>query len=403
MADTPDLFKTAPAEVRRYFEAKRNLPTFDWRDIAPEEHAFSWTVAKSAGFDVLEDIRAAVDNAITNRVPFEQFRDQLTPVLHAKGWWGRKIVEDPQSGALTIAQLGSPRRLRTIYWANTRTAHAAGEWERTQRNKRFLPFLVYTLSQAERRRPEHESWVGTVLPVDHEWWRTHYPPNGWGCMCGVRQIARAEAVRLGYDDSASAPPQRMRRWLNKRTGHWEDVPVGIDPGWAQNPGMARGRNASQFLYERLQAMPVYRQTAAIADIAGSPILKAMAEGKMSPGSFLPVAPVPARLVEAMSSSGRVARLSQDSVHHIINERSERAIDVADLRAAITVLAAGTHIVRRGARVAAIMGEADGKWWRVVIKSASEGREWWVTSFHRKSAQDVAAIARRERAKGNIIE
>ena len=161
-----ELFQTAPEEVLRYFRAKRSLPTFDWRDIAPEEHAFSWTVAKSMENDVLEDIRAAVDDAIANRTPFDEFQKNLTPILQDKGWWGRRIQEDPRDGVPKVVQLGSPRRLRTIYWANTRTAHAAGEWERTQRNKRFLPFLVYTLSRAERRRLEHEGWVGIVAPVD---------------------------------------------------------------------------------------------------------------------------------------------------------------------------------------------------------------------------------------------
>lgn len=402
MAETPDLFKTAPAEVRRYFEAKRSLPTFDWRDIAPEEHAFSWTVAKSAGFDVLDDIRAAVNDAVTNRVPFEQFREQLTPILQGKGWWGRKIVEDPQSGQLQIAQLGSPRRLRTIYWANTRTAHAAGEWERTQRNKRFLPFLVYTASQAERRRPEHEGWVGTVLPVDHPWWATHYPPNGWGCLCGVRQIGGAEAARLGYGEATLAPPLQTRRWLNKRTGEWQDVPVGIDPGWANNPGLTRGANASRFLYDQVVALPSYRRDVAVADIVGSPLLKAMAEAKLTPGSFLPVAPIPPRLVEAMGSAGRVARLSQDSVQHILVEQVSRELSVEDLRSAVKVLAAGAMISRRG-NSAIVLGEADGRWWRVVVKAALGGKEWWVTSFHRKSAEDAAAFVRREKKAGRLVE
>ncbi len=84
MADNFDLFKTAPAEVVRYFDAKKSKPTFDWRDIAPEEHAYSWTVAKSAGFDILDDIRAAMVDSIRNQLPFEHFRDQLTPILQQK-------------------------------------------------------------------------------------------------------------------------------------------------------------------------------------------------------------------------------------------------------------------------------------------------------------------------------
>lgn len=264
------LFQTAPEEVVRYFRAKRSIPTFDWRDIAPEEHAFSWTVAKSMENDVLEDIRAAVDDAIVNRVPYAEFQERLTPILQEKGWWGRRVQQDPKDGTLKIVQLGSPRRLRTIYWANTRTAHAAGEWERTQRNKRFLPFLLYTLSRAERRRKEHEGWVGVVLPVDDPWWDTHYPPNGWGCQCGVRQISEREARRLGWEDGMEGPQVIMRAWKNKRSGETVMVPMGIDPGWATNPGKHRARNMAELISGRLDRLPIRARSAALQDYLASP-------------------------------------------------------------------------------------------------------------------------------------
>lgn len=402
MVDLPELFKTAPAEVTRYFGAKRSVPSFDWRDIAPEEHAFSWTVAKSAGFDVLDDIRAAVDDAITNRVPFDQFRERLTPILQAKGWWGRKISVDLQTGDPMVVQLGSPRRLRTIYWANMRTAHAAGEWERTQRNKAFLPFLIYTLSQAERKRVEHVGWVGTVLPVDHPWWNTHYPPNGWLCKCGVRQISRGEAVRNGYDPNAEAPPVDMRRWLNKRTGEWTNVPNGIDPGWDNNSGRARGTNVARFLFDQVDAMPMHRQAAAIADIAGSPILDAMARGKARPDMFLPVAQLPDAVRTAYKARTALVRLSAASVNHIIVDHAARALDVADLRNALHVTRNPLAIIR-GDRGAVLLGEVAGVWWRVVVKSANQGREWWLVSFHRKSEDAAKKAIARAKLSGKVVE
>ncbi|WP_319774462.1 phage minor head protein [Breoghania sp.] len=275
--DIPDQFKTASPEVLRYFGEKQSRPTFDWRDIAPHEHAYAFTVAKTAGFDVLADLRAAVDDAITNRVPFETFRGQLEPILRKKGWWGRRFATDPKDGRPAIVQLGSARRLRTIYWANVRTAHAAGEWERTQRNKRFLPFLVYTLSTAERRRLEHRSWVGIILPVDHPFWRTHYPPNGWGCRCGVRQISRAEAERLGYDPEAGGPQIVTRSWRNTRTGQTVQVPVGIDPGWDTNPGATRGRNMAELFGGAIDNLPTAARSAAVADLVASPGFKLLVE------------------------------------------------------------------------------------------------------------------------------
>ena len=402
MSDIPELFKTAPAEVKRYFGAKRSLPTFDWRDIAPEEHGFSWTVAKSAGFDILEDIRSAVNDAIVNRMPFDQFAKQLTPILQQKGWWGKKLAVDPIDNLPKLVQLGSLRRLRTIYWANIRTAHAAGEWERTQRNKAFLPFLVYTLSVAENRRIEHEGWVGTVLPVDHPWWETHYPPNGWGCKCGVRQISRAEALRLGWSEKQEDPDAAMRPWLNKRTGQSVMVPAGIDPGWANNPGKSRGRNISEYLYGKIENLTENRQRIAVEDIAGSALLKAMAEGHMPKGTFLPVTQIPAYVQNANDAKTKLVRLSQDSVAHILNDDPSRMLSVEDFRQAISVVSKPEAVVKRG-KALAFMGVVNGRWWRTVVKPAAAGLEWWLVSFHQKNDKDALSFIRAARNKNNIID
>lgn len=396
-----ELFQTAPEEVLRYFRAKRSLPTFDWRDIAPEEHAFSWTVAKSMENDVLEDIRAAVDDAIANRTPFEEFQKNLTPILQDKGWWGRRIQEDPRDGVPKVVQLGSPRRLRTIYWANTRTAHAAGEWERTQRNKRFLPFLVYTLSRAERRRFEHEGWVGIVAPVDDPIWDRLYPPNGWGCQCGVRQISQREAERLGWRPDQPPVQLVVRPWRNKRTGQTVQVPVGIDPGWDTNPGKNRGRNVAEFLHGQVAAMPANRQRVAVEDIVGSPAMTGLLGGKMPAGSFLPVAQLPDAVVGAFQARNNLVWLSADSVHHIIDEHAERALGAEAFRAAMAVMSRPVGVVRRQ-RMAIVIGAAGGRWWRAVIKSANGGLEWWLTSLHPKAEKDARAFLASAGRKGEVV-
>lgn len=402
MADNFDLFKTAPAEVIRYFDAKQSKPTFDWRDIAPEEHAYSWTVAKSAGYDVLDDIRAAMREAIVNQLPFEHFREQLTPVLQKKGWWGKKIATDPQDGMHKIVQLGSPRRLRTIYWSNVRSAYAAGEWDKTQRTKRFLPFLLYMLSVSNERRPEHETWVGIVLPVDHPFWDTHYPPNGWGCKCRIRQITQREAERLGWKEGQEPPLLVAKPWKNKRTGQTVWVPEGIDPGWETNPGKARGRNVSEFLYGKVDQMPVHRQNIAVQDIVGSPVMDALAQGHLQKGAALPVAQIGPNIVKAFDAKTPLVKLSDQSVMHIIEEHAERNLSTDDFRSAISVLRDPVAIVRQG-RSAAFYGAVGGIWWRTVVKSANDGLEWWLTSLHRKSEKETLKVIERAKRSGKLME
>jgi uncharacterized protein with gpF-like domain len=127
--------------------------------------------------------------------------------------------------------------MRVIYDTNMRTARAAGQWERIQRTKRAMPYLVYTLGPSREHRVEHLRWANLCLPADDPFWDTHMGPNGWGCKCGVRQVSRYEFDQMQQDGTITtdAPEERYVKWLNKRTGEEETVPEGIDPGWAYNP------------------------------------------------------------------------------------------------------------------------------------------------------------------------
>ncbi len=293
-------FDHPPAEVQRYFDAKSIKPSFDWRDLSFDEHAHAFTVAKSAGYDILGDVKGALSRAIHDRQDFAEFAHGLEPILKAKGWWGKSHELDPLTGAERIVQLGSPARLKTIYWANVNSAYAAGEWERVQRTKRVLPYLQYLHTLSEHPRPQHLAWVGTTLPVDDPWWRTHYPPNGWGCKCRVRQLSDDEAQREGYnaDDPDEPDDFGTRTYVNKRTGEETDVPVGIDPGWGQNPGMQRSETAADLIAGRIDAMSEEARQAAVADLADSWLLKRIASGTIP---FDPDSKDP-----AMISRGKIA-------------------------------------------------------------------------------------------------
>ena len=235
MADI-DLVSVSPREAIEHFRRKGYAIGFDWRDIDAATHARAFTVAKGMNLSILKDIREAVDAAIADGQTFRQFYSDLAPKLQEQGWWGKRELVDPQTGAPRVVQLGSPRRLQIIFDTNIRTAYAKGHWERIERLKDRLPFLRYSAVDDARTRPEHLAWHGIVLPVDHPWWRTHFPPNGWRCRCTSMQLDRSDLDRYGYTVSES-PADRTFEWTNKRTGEIQQVPVGIDPGFAHNVGL----------------------------------------------------------------------------------------------------------------------------------------------------------------------
>lgn len=410
MADP--VFSEAPEEVMRYFDAKGQAPSFDWRDIAPQEHALSYTVAKSTGYDVVDDIKAATRQAIADFKSYGDFVDQLEPTLRKKGWWGRQLVTDPLTGKSKYVQLGSLKRLRTIYWANVRTARAAGEWERIQRTKRGLPFLVYEMSVAEKKRPEHLGWVGLILPVDHPFWATHYPPNGWLCQCRVRQISRAEAERMGYDPEAEGPQIVYRNWTNKRTGEVWRVPRGIDPGWQTNPGLTRADNLRGFLAERLEDLSDNARRVAVADLVGGANFRALQAGKipyagaldrspsnMTAGSLsLPVAVLPERVRELIGAHRAVVHLSNADAHKQLRKRRTAS-------GAVQIRAEDYQLIQRLAeegrlfedvsseRTFALQAILDGKPWTAILRMTRDGNEIYLKSFRRLQERHLGPSAR----------
>lgn len=211
-----------PRAVRKYLEEKGMKPSWDWDDVWQEEHAVAFTVAKAMGKDILAALREAVDAAIEGGLPFAEFKKRVRDTLAELGWWGIQNRRNPKTGEVERVELGTPRRLKTIYVTNARVARAVGQWQRIQATKDLRPYLIYELGPSQNHRAEHEAWAGTILKVDDAAWGKMFPPNGWGCKCRVRQISESEADRKGGETDAP------------------DV-SSIDPEWAYNPGEAGRR------------------------------------------------------------------------------------------------------------------------------------------------------------------
>lgn len=288
--------RPVPKEALAYIKNKGWQPGFSYLDVFAEEHAFSFTVAKAMEIDVLTTIRAEVESAIEAGRTLAQFRRDLEPMLQRLGWWGRPEMTDPLTGKNKTVQLGSPRRLKTIYDTNLRAARSAGQEERMQRTKAALPYALYLLGPSREHRQEHAGWHGTLLPIDHPWWDSHTPQLGYGCKCRRRQVGESEAQRLiadgvpapnrkqianpktglptGHLEKATVPaattpvPDKMREWVNKRTGEVMEIPAGIDPGFGYNPGKKRQENMDRLIEGKLKGAPPELAAVARKDLAG---------------------------------------------------------------------------------------------------------------------------------------
>ena len=221
----------------RYFKAKKILPGFSHYDVWLYQHSLAFTVAKMMDADMLAEVKDAIEAAQRNGTAFADFKKRLKPYLMAKGWWGEQIMTDPLDGEPKLVQLGSTRRLKTIFDTNMRTAFAAGQWQRIQANKKALPYLRYNKSASGHPREGHRRYYGLILPVEHDIWKVIFPPNGYGCKCSVSALTARQAEEEGI---GGKPDVDMVEFTNPRTGKTVLIPDDITPSFAHNHGDRQG-------------------------------------------------------------------------------------------------------------------------------------------------------------------
>lgn len=265
----------APLDTVAAFEQRKLLePSFRWQDVFQEEHGRAFAVAGVMRLDVLQAFQAELLTSLQEGRSLADFRGRMRSRLAELGFSGPQTVTDPQTGEERTIEFDS-RRLRTIFEVNLRQSEAAGRWARIERNKRRFPYVMYRTMRDERVRALHRRWDGVTLPVDDPWWDTHYPPCGWRCRCRAFAVSERDIERFAQDGlpvQRSAPPDRMVRYVNPRTGEIAQVPLGVDPGFAYNPGKRRDAELQeQLLLKALKAPPLAGAVAAsqaAADHAG---------------------------------------------------------------------------------------------------------------------------------------
>ncbi|MBN2740043.1 MAG: hypothetical protein JXR35_03980 [Rhodobacteraceae bacterium] len=365
-------------------------PAFSWADVEPEEHAVAFTVAKAMDLDVLEAIRGEVQKALDEGLPLATFKKNFRANPALSQWWGKREMVDPVTGELIEAQLGSPRRLKTIYNANLRSARAAGQWERIERTRSAFPYLEYRLGPSEHHRVHHQDKAGMILPVESAFWDEWMPPNGWGCKCWVRQVTKREAARRGISTTPDVPD---RVWTNERTGEKAIVPEGIDPGWQRNPGKLRREAMEGMLRGKLESAPANVQAAALRDIATSwRTQRILSEG--APG-IATVAAVPSQLSQHLDASTNLVAISRDTADKQLRRHPE--VLTNDYAKLADLMLEGKVLLQDKRNL--VFLSHDELPWIAVIKRTIKGDELFLTTFYRASS---SRYVRRLIARGTVV-
>lgn len=215
-------------EAIGFLRQRLALPPGLWLELLREVDAAAADRSTGMSDALVHDILAELLAAIEDGTGLPAFLDGWQAVTAKHGW-----SDDPSTGS------GGGRRAELAFRLMTAQAYAAGRWQQIQRLKAVRPYLRYVHVDPELQqrwsRHEHAEWHGIVLPVDDQWWLTHYPPNGWNCRCYVQSLSERDLTRYGWRVSEEAPASRtVVKWVG---GKPVETPAGIDPGFGVNWGV----------------------------------------------------------------------------------------------------------------------------------------------------------------------
>lgn len=377
------LQKLSPTQAVDYLQRRNQVTnTYGWQDLWQDEHAQQFTVSRLARADLMQALQDQITRSVAGDLSRRDFMRDSEALLKKAGWWGTIEVKDPVTGELLKTTFDAAR-LKLIFDTNTSMAYAAGQWERIQQTKRSHPYLRYITQHDDKVRPEHQAWDNVTLPVDDPFWRTHFPPCGWRCRCRVVSVSQKEydagTTPTGGRMRKDAPAVQTREWHNPRTGQTQTIPVGIDPGFGYNPGIAsaRAKALRNLEAEKLQALdPALAASARAEGTAVRTIAKAKADQPDWKSLGLPDLRAMKADMEAppLLQSGATRAEALDTVRSAIGMEPGGGVLVETPVESVMLLDASLpHVVEKGA-------DARERYANFILPTLRNPTEVWATQY-----------------------
>ncbi|SYT84793.1 phage head morphogenesis protein [Klebsiella pneumoniae] len=326
MPDSVDLsyaIGLKPAQAIEYFQSKGYTIGFNWHEVEARAHATAFTVAGILRQDILQDVRAGLQDSLDNGLTLEQFRRQMTQKLTQKGWLAdkAKLVAD-EDGVLEGKQL-TPRRLRTIFETNMQSSYGAGRYAQQMENATDRPYWTRVAVMDLRTRPAHAALNGLTAHYDDPIWQFAYPPDGWGCRCRVRARSQSDidSKNISVWSSEGHLETVQQAWGPQDTREVQAFRYNgqlytPDAGFGHNPGQGWLAGLGQRLMDRSTTAPPQMAALAIQHTLSEPQLLDAITSDMRrfvnqsllrepAGAFRHAGALSTRTLDALASRGRM--------------------------------------------------------------------------------------------------
>jgi hypothetical protein len=232
-------FGTPFQEQIDYLVQKLNLPTEKSDDIKGRAHDKAFIVAGAAKADLIEDLHQAMNKAAADGRGLNGFQNNFKEIVSKNGWTG-------WTGEGSAA--GEAWRARIIYQTNMLTSYWAGRYQQMTNPGvlKLHPYWRYIHSEnVMHPREEHVAWHGLTLLASHPFWKTHFAPNGYGCMCRITSVTRKEGESSARAGLGEPPPGWDQ--IDPKTGEQ----IGIGKGFGYAPGVSVNKPMQEFIDAKL--------------------------------------------------------------------------------------------------------------------------------------------------------
>lgn len=198
-----------PEAAIQWFKQRLALPDPEWRALQDEARRQAFFVSGLAALDLVQEVQEALERALSEGEPFEDFRKRLSErVLNA---WGE----------------GSKHRLEIIFRTNLQLAYGAGRYKEAVSVKELRPYWGLEVVLDGRTSGICRPLAGVVLPADHPFWKNHIPPLHFNCRTALVTYTRREGERLVREAPDHAPAAGFGAPPHER--EWSPNPKDYDP------------------------------------------------------------------------------------------------------------------------------------------------------------------------------
>lgn len=177
-----------------------------------------WT-ARQGEAGLVSRIREVSDQVSSGKMTVDAAKNALIPFMVAGGKTTGDHAAPPPPGvdpvkwreASRMTNIASAMRVDLILKQQASMAYGVQRWEETMNpiSLKRRPYLMYVhgaTRKSKKPRPDHQALNGMVFPKDDPVWHSIFPPNGFGCSCGVKELRAAEAEKIGIADSSKIKP-----------------------------------------------------------------------------------------------------------------------------------------------------------------------------------------------------